>query len=548
MKKNSPIVSNGLTLNNWRNTGFFTRLFLCGFAGIFTWIIIRIFSLPVYQLYSYATADEVIFAIILIWIILQYSHKLQFKLKKYQLIPIFAFVFILQLVIAFALQINPIAATWDPELIYKATINLSTGKDVYIGVYNYFERYPNNLGLVAVLLPWFKIWGWLNIPYETLTLLLNVILMNISFWLLYLSARRICGEIGSKIALIFGVAFITLSPWVTTFYSDSVGMVFPIAVFYLYLRFLDSKTKNNKWFIVILVSILLGIGVLIKPTVLIIAIAIAIAVAVKNTGYCKWESMKKSILYLLVAIFITLTSLFGISIIMAKTMGIRINSIPVSHYILIGLKISYFEGSSGVCYYGCYNESDDIKASTFESTDEYRSYTYKTIKERIWAYGPIGYIDYLTNKGAWVLGDGTFFAYGEGSSANATMKSNFFGSRFIKNILHTKGDYYSIFLVLIQSVWFSVLFLLLFTIYRRRKTSHIMLIIYLSLFGILLFNLIFEARSRYLYLYIPLFILGAVFAINETKLSFGGNKFGAILIFIKDYYKRFCHFLKKFIK
>lgn len=506
----------GLDCCSWHDTGLFIKIFLFGFATIFSLMVICSLLLPNYQPFNNASIVVVIFSIILILLFLRYSFTLQFKFKKYQILLIFIFVFILQLVVALALQVNPIAATWDPQLIFKAAINLSKGENVYIGVYDYFARHPNNLGLVAILLPWFKIWTWLNMTYETLSLILNVVFLNTSLWMLYLSARRMFGEIGSKIALIFGVIFITLSPWVTTFYSDTVGMVFPITILYLYLRFLDSKTIKCKWFIVIIASFLFGIGMVIKPTVIIIAVAIVVAVILKNVEYHKCNVVLKTALYLLVSIFMASISFFGIRDFMVRIMNININSIPESHFIVTGLKKSCRDNNPDYCSYGSYNSEDDIKSYTFMSMDEYRSYTYRTIKERIVSYGFVGYIDYLIKKGAWTIGDGTFFAYGEGSSAIAPVDSDFFGSSFIKDALHKKGDYYPITILIVQSMWFSMLFLLLLTIYRRRRTSHVMLIIYLSLFGILLFNLVFEARSRYIYLYVPIFIIGAVFAINEN--------------------------------
>lgn len=497
----------------------FIKCFYIVFAFIFTLLIIRSLFLPNYQPFYGASLLVVFFAMIFIWLLLRYSSKLHFKFKKYQILLVVLFVFITHLIIAFALQVNPIAATWDPQFIYKAAINLSTGNNTYTGVYDYFARYPNNLGLVFILFPWFKIWGWLNIPYDTLALLLNVILLNISLWLLYFSARRLFGEIGSKLALIFGIIFITLSPWVTTFYSDSVGMLFPILILYLYLRFQDTKTKN-KWLFFVLTSISIGIGALIKPTVLVIVIAIIIANIVSKIGSYNIKAVKKIILWLLSMLLIISLSFFGARFIMTSMMGIKIDTMPESHYVLIGLKKSCVENTS-LCSYGSYNAVDDIKSSTFSSMDEYRAYTYKIIKERIKSYGLIGYLSYLIDKGAWVIGDGTFFAYNEGSTAIAPMGSNFLGVGLIKDILHIKGKYYIINLIFTQSVWFSILFLLLLNIYKRRETCHIMLIIYLSVFGILFFNMIFEARSRYLYLYVPIFILGAVFAINKNILKDG---------------------------
>jgi len=512
-------TSNVFELHKWSNTNLITKILLVLFAVVFTWIIAHMVLSPTYQWPGVAFLINVLGAVGISWILLKYSYKLESRLRYYQIILVFVFLFAIQLFIAFALQISPIETGWDPQFIYKAAIALTTGNNAYTDIYFYFERNSNNLGLLAILATWFKLWRWTDIPPETLTVILNVAFMNASLWLLYLSARRIHGEIGANIALAMGVVFITLSSWVTTFYSDSVGLLFPIATLYLYIKILDSESSRYKVLIALLAGILLGVGFLVKPTIIIVAVAIVIVFIMNNADIDKRRILLRGFLYSTVVAAFAILSFLGVRGFMLDKMKIQINSLPESHFIMIGLKKACYSQNSNLCLYGAYNEADAVKYSKFGSMDEYRSYTYSEIKKILAGYGIGGYLEYLSEKGAWVLGDGTFYAYGEGAGGNVAMNSNFYGSSLVKDILHIKGAYYEVIIHTFQIIWFAILILLLLPIYKRAKTSQVMLIIYLSLFGILLFTLIFEGRSRYLYLYVPLFILGAVSAIKTASAA-----------------------------
>ena len=84
----------------------------------------------------------------------------------------------------------------------------------------------------------------------------------------------------------------------------------------------------------------------------------------------------------------------------------------------------------------------------------------------------------------------------------------------VRNFYYGDGEYYHIFKYITQGTWLLILFLLIGNIFERNLTNKIR-VIYLALIGLFLFESIFEARSRYLYIYIPIFIVIATFGLEN---------------------------------
>jgi hypothetical protein len=85
-------------------------------------------------------------------------------------------------------------------------------------------------------------------------------------------------------------------------------------------------------------------------------------------------------------------------------------------------------------------------------------------------------------------------------------------STFFRKIYYYGRDYYLIYATIEQAVWLFVLaggFLAtLKSKYSRHREAAFILAI--SLVGVTLFTLLFEARARYLYLYAPFYVILAV--------------------------------------
>ena len=121
---------------------------------------------------------------------------------------------------------------------------------------------------------------------------------------------------------------------------------------------------------------------------------------------------------------------------------------------------------------------------------------------------------HLTNKLILNFNDGNLYFGKEGYFYSYVSKDFLPSSGFLKNVFLDTGKYYPVLEQIRQTLYVAVLFLSLFSLKDSRKE---VLLIKLSLIGLFLFQMIFEARSRYLFIYIPFFIVLACIGIKEIK-------------------------------
>ena len=67
-------------------------------------------------------------------------------------------------------------------------------------------------------------------------------------------------------------------------------------------------------------------------------------------------------------------------------------------------------------------------------------------------------------------------------------------------------------------IWISVLFRSLGMIFVKKSKENSVIVT--TLVGIILFNFIFEARARYLILYVPFFIIASMISIQQLERKF----------------------------
>lgn len=88
----------------------------------------------------------------------------------------------------------------------------------------------------------------------------------------------------------------------------------------------------------------------------------------------------------------------------------------------------------------------------------------------------------------------------------------------LKEIYYPEGDKYSLYTYISQSIWLMILGgCFIEGILSLKRPSKERCVVFLSIIGITLFNLLFEARARYLLLYVPFFILLTGCCWNDAK-------------------------------
>ena len=141
--------------------------------------------------------------------------------------------------------------------------------------------------------------------------------------------------------------------------------------------------------------------------------------------------------------------------------------------------------------------------------------------ERIKDMGAAGYSRFLAKKMLTVYNDGTYAWGGEGNFFMTVFpQPNNRISAFLRNIYYTDGKYYDIFVTVKQIIWVFVMGAVAVSGLGKENRQEV-IVLMLSIVGLTLFEVLFEARARYLYTYAPVFCILAASGIEKlsNKLS-----------------------------
>ena len=170
---------------------------------------------------------------------------------------------------------------------------------------------------------------------------------------------------------------------------------------------------------------------------------------------------------------------------------------------------------------GVWAGEDIVISGNCKTAEERTKTNLEVSKQRLRDYGIAGYAKFLTKKMLTNYNDGTYAWGAEGSFYAVVPENNSRMSHFLKNIYYNDGKYYGIYSQIVQLLWIIVLVGVGITsilgVKSKSCQSNIQLILQLCIIGITLFELLFEARARYLYLYVPVYIL--LFVLNGDCLE-----------------------------
>jgi Dolichyl-phosphate-mannose-protein mannosyltransferase len=447
----------------------------------------------------------------------------------------FAAILFVQLVIAHALR--SYGYQWDTEYLFNNAVFYATNGYVDAGFVTYLENSPNNLALFTLLGGLFKAVTALGSNnFLSAAILVNVCVMFVSQILIFFVSKMLFGKKIAAISLIFSFVLITLSMYVQIPYTDTLTMVFPVLILFFALRFVKSDKLWVKYVYTGLIGAVTIIGFELKPTVLIATVAVIITCAVWVVAYRK-QLRTKAAIWLVggsFAVFSVVAGLtyvgYGALIDHLKLIPYPLSqsgekSLPAVHFMNIGTKTK-INGSSE--NYGGYDADTVDVISDLGSTNAKVNYSIDAIKKQLGEYGVAGYANFLGHKINWIISDGTFFAYGEGDNSKVVFTDSSAVSMRIRDFMYVDGKHYILFGNMLQVAWLSVLLLIAmqFIIVIMKRSSRVnlyMTMIRLMIVGILVFLLMFEGRSRYIFLYLPIFIIAALYTLNWFKDTHGDD-------------------------
>lgn len=414
--------------------------------------------------------------------------------------------FFLFLVQAYIFTNTLIFSGWDAGGVYSIANLISKGSESTWGN-AYLSRFPNNQLVVlfqALIIKTDRAIGVFGGDGRVVLVLIQCLLTSLTGKFLYeiiftLSNSKFTAALG----WIAFVILLGLSGWNVIPYTDMMGLIFPTAILKAYLSLHESNHPVTLWAIIVALAFW---GYNFKPTTIIVVIALIITEFLFFRRIIGFN--KRLFSYLAIVTILSLSvynSIFNLSI---EKSGLKINrelDTGALHMIMMGMN----PVNHGVWY------DKDVRLSEgFKNKEERRNAQIATIKQRLKDYGLPGFVHHMYKKTLIVFNDGTFAWGVEGGFYRfVPPDKNTKVAPFLKSIFFSYGSRHKRLSTIQQIVWISTLLFSLGIFFFRTKKEHFLIM--LSLLGTILFNLLFEARARYLILYVPFFIIAATVTLHK---------------------------------
>ena len=420
---------------------------------------------------------------------------------------------------------------WDVGYVI-AVARASIAERPLNNAYSYFSRYPNNILILWIFTKILKInidFGILDTANGLMAIItLNCIISTLSSILVYKCTEKLTNKKWAIFAWIVYFLLIGTSPWLVITYSDSLALFLPILIFYIYTRDLKGKYYLLKWFFIGIISFL---GYHIKPQVIIIFIAIVIVEILRFIFLT--NNMKKKKIFTLVILIFT----FFLSSVIFKTIckdtKLIINAerkFGFAHFAMMGLNFKTT---------GIYNQDDVNFSGKYATLSERNKANITVIKERLNNYGVSGYIKFLVQKTLVNYGDGTFAWSLEGGFYKEKYDDkNAWISPILKSCYYNDGKNYNKTSTFEQAVWIGIILSMLGSIFiHKHSIDNKIAVLMLTVMGLTVFVLLFEARARYLYIYSPIYIVLCTLGLKNMVIKIKTLRQNAYLKYKNKKYK-----------
>ena len=441
----------------------------------------------------------ILIPLILLIVVALFSGTFYWKKIKHNKVFIFiAFIILilLQTTTIRYLSVRYDVESWDMGVVFNAAQYYITNGSFDMSKFDYFLWFPNNAPLYNFYIILFRIFIALGITNIQLALnIFNAGLLFFSALFVERTVQLFAGKEYSGIAIILCIFLCPFSLYSVLAYTDTFSMIFLSAALYFYVRVI--KDKANYYLNLSIFSVLVALGTSFKVSVLILAIAAIIDIILKS------KNIKQTIISLFLVItisfggFITLKSANEHSPFLPKY---DYNyTIPYTHWVMMGLN-----GLGGYC-------DDDYQLITLKQPDKEtrQQVNIEEIVNRVVEKGPIGMMYHIANKLGYIYSDGTFTA------CYSLDKAAVSGCELHNYVIYLGDKFYYLgygSLGLLLSMLVLIAFGLIASVYKKDNTA---LMPAISLVGLTIFLLLWEAQPRYILNFLPIFILMTVLGIKQ---------------------------------
>ena len=410
------------------------------------------------------------------------------------------------------------ASNWDPGIVWNAALPRAQG-DVpgMEAVAHYFSIYPNNILLLLLNTGCYRLNHALGIFGESYSRMVPVLLdcasISAACHLVYKEISMLTKRQYALLGFACCVGLAGLSPWMVIFYSDSLAIVFPVLTLYLYTRACMKDAGKKRGIHKALALLICGVGYFIKPQCLIVVIAILTIELVKAI------QMREKKAFTAFGALLAVPLLCIALIAPILTLAYESKGVPLDAEMKFGMTHFLMMGMNEECG-GVYSDEDLYFSVAFATAKDRTAGELRETMARVRAMGPLGLGRHLCKKLLTVYHDGTFAWGMEGSWYTKVVENiNTRMAPFLQSVYYVDGSRQEAFKTTVQALWIFVLLFTTVSGYLRLETKDAAAVngIKLSIIGLTLFELLFEVRARYLFLYVPFFCILAALGLGAFQ-------------------------------
>lgn len=465
----------------------FLKIVLAIFMGFLCWIVITGILEYNKVVFRYNPIYLAIGICIYMLVIRLIYNKLLDKLIKYKPLPyiLFAIFGVLAIISGLIFKVSP---TWDMGEVFniaKEYVDEGTITNTF-----YLAEFQNNNMMLCIDIIILKIFKICHITdYLTGITIVTAIIITLSVIIMYFIAKKILGEKKALMFLIIALCTTPLYLYAACYYTDTFSMLLASLLFYMWLILREEKDKKWKIIIQIVYGIVLFLAYKLKITAAFVYIAI-IMYEICNTNIK--TVIKNNYIVIPVAIICTIIFKFGVVNNLTTAEERDKYQIPTEHWIMMGM--------NGV---GNFIPEEYAYTKQFPTLEERVQADRQMIAKRLKERTMNEHIKNVTRKLGYAWHDGTYFIPDILRREPTNM-----------NILHQfvleDGKYDFLYKYIPQIMHFAMLIFIIINLRRIIKNKEYNskeVVGMITIFGVMMFLIMWENRSRYLVNILPIMIL-----------------------------------------
>lgn len=350
----------------------------------------------------------------------------------------------------------------------------------------YFVNCANNAPLLWLYVGLFRLLHLFGIrEFMPWLVAVNAGCITLSLWCLWRIARRLWG--GKWALFVLVPAMLCPGLWLYTpiAYTDTLSMPFACAALLLWLTARGAPAGRGRTLRLWGAFALAALGGILRMTGGILLIAFLLDLFLADG----WQRCRRQ--GVAAAVCGALLLVGGSKAAQAALPDYDQPPLPLTHWVMMGL-----QGDGG------YNDDDFQLTIQYDTYAERQAFVRAEIARRLQAMGPAGLAEHCARKMSYIISDGTCYA-----------PSKLDRSVHTPNLLHQfivpNAPYAGFLYYLADGAQLCLLALCAAGAWRAARRADALTAARVAVFGLLLFLLVWEARSRYLVQFLPLLLLCA---------------------------------------